>query len=159
MERASKKIQSKKSKIDGAPSVAEGITTATLLCCVGTLAMMGPILSAIYGDDTYLYTNATLDFVTLVIVASTYGFGSALSSIPVLLWMSFFYFIGWMFKGSISMSPDSLSAQIITETNIVGGVLIAAAGLGVLHIKDCKTVNLLPSLLLPMISLCIRSLF
>ncbi len=159
MERASKKIQSKKSNADGAPSVAEGITTATLLCCVGTLAMMGPILSAIYGDDTYLYTNATLDFVTLVIVASTYGFGSALSSIPVLLWMSFFYFIGWLFKGSISMSPDSLSAQIITETNIVGGVLIAAAGLGVLHIKDCKTVNLLPSLLLPMIYLCIRSLF
>ena len=57
------------------------------------------------------------------------------------------------------MSPDSLSAQIITETNIVGGVLIAAAGLGVLHIKDCKTVNLLPSLLLPMIYLCIRNLF
>ena len=57
------------------------------------------------------------------------------------------------------MSPNSLSAQIITETNIVGGVLIAAAGLGVLHIKDCKTVNLLPSLLLPMIYLCIRSLF
>ncbi|MBR1594526.1 MAG: DUF554 domain-containing protein [Alloprevotella sp.] len=134
---------------EGAPSLAEGITTAVLLCCVGTLAIMGPILSAINGDDTYLMTAATLNFVTLVIIASTYGFGVSLAAIPVFLWMTFFFFIGKISADVVNTSPETFSGMIMTETNIVGGVLIAAAGLGVLNIKDCKTVNLLPALLMP----------
>ena len=49
-----------------ASQLGEGLSTAILLCCVGTMSILGPIESAIYGNNTYLYTNATLDFVTFI---------------------------------------------------------------------------------------------
>ena len=63
MEHYSKKVGKATPKNMGSANLADGITTAVLLCCVGTLAMVGPIRSAIYGDDTYLMTAATLNFV------------------------------------------------------------------------------------------------
>ena len=61
-----------------ASQLGEGLSTAILLCCVGTMSILGPIESAIYGNNTYLYTNATLDFVTFIALSSTYGIGIAL---------------------------------------------------------------------------------
>lgn len=122
--------------------LSEGILTGILLCCIGTLSMVGPILSALYNDDSYLITSATLNFVTMIVLASTYGFGVAVSAIVVFLWQSAFY---W----SAKLSQVSLQPELLAEISIVGGVLIAAAGLGILHIKDCKTINLLPALCVP----------
>ena len=62
-------------------NLSEGITTGILLCCVGTLAMMGPVMSALYDDNTYLMTAATLNFVTVLVLASSYGFGIALTGV------------------------------------------------------------------------------
>ncbi len=143
MERATKKIST--------TNLAEGITTGVLLCCVGTLAMMGPVMSALYGDNTYLMTAATLNLVTMVVVASSYGFGVAVTSIAVFAWMSLIYCIALL-------SRSFISEELIAEVSLVGGILIAAAGLGVLHIKDCKTINLLPALLMPMLFFAVRSL-
>ena len=143
----------------GSANLADGITTAVLLCCVGTLAMVGPIRSAIYGDDTYLMTAATLNFVTCIVLSSSYGVGISLTSVPVFIWMSSFFLIGKLSAGLVTGANSEITAKIMTETNIVGGVLIAAAGLGILHIKDCKTVNLLPALFLPLIYFLIVNLF
>ena len=55
--------------------LAQGLSTGILLCCVGTLSILGPIQSALGGDNTYLFTNATLDFVTFLVLGSTYGVG------------------------------------------------------------------------------------
>ncbi len=132
-------------------NLAEGITTGILLCCVGTLAMMGPVMSALYGDNTYLMTAATLNLVTMIVVASSYGFGVSLTAIVVFLWMSGIYAIALL-------SRSFISDELIAEVSLVGGILIAASGLGVLHIKDCKTINLLPALLVPMIFFAIKSL-
>ena len=125
------------------------ITTAILLCCVGTLSMMGPVLCALKGDNTYLMTCATLNLVTMIVIASSYGFGTAVTGIVVFLWQSAFY-------GIAHMSESFISDELVAETSIVGGVLIAAAGLGVLNIKDCKTINLLPALVLPMLFFLIK---
>lgn len=132
-------------------NLAEGITTGVLLCCVGTLAMMGPVMSALYGDNAYLMTAATLNFVTMVVIASSYGFGTSLTAIAVFLWMTGIY-------SAALMSRTFISKELISEVSIVGGILIAASGLGVLHIKDCKTINLLPALLMPMVFFAIKSL-
>lgn len=132
-------------------NLSEGITTGVLLCCVGTLAMMGPVLSALYGDNTYLMTAAMLNFVTMVVIASSYGFGTALTAVAVFLWMSGIY-------GLALLSRTFISKELIAEVSIVGGILIAASGLGVLHIKDCKTINLLPALIMPMLFFAIKSL-
>lgn len=132
-------------------NLSQGITTAVLLCCVGTLAMMGPVMSALYGDDTYLMTAATLNFVTMIVVASSYGFGVVITSVIVLVWMSSIY-------GIAMLSRTFISEELIAEVSLVGGILIAASGLGVLHIKDCKTINLLPALFMPILFFAIKSL-
>ena len=132
-------------------SLTQGITTAVLLCCVGTLSMMGPVLSALKGDDTYLLTAAVLNGVTMIVIASTYGIGVIVTALIVLLWQGFFY-------GVAKLSADFISDELVCETSIVGGVLIAAAGLGVMNIKDCKTANLLPALLMPMLYFLIAAL-
>ena len=136
-------------RVSGGSNLAEGITTAILLCCVGTLSMMGPVLCALKGDNTYLMTCATLNLVTMIVIASSYGFGTAVTGVVVFLWQSAFY-------GIAHMSESFISDELVAETSIVGGVLIAAAGLGVLNIKDCKTINLLPALVLPMLFFLIK---
>ena len=133
-------------------NISEGITTAVLLCCVGTLAIMGPVNAALYDDNTFLMTLATMNFVTMIVIASSYGFAVSLTSIIVLVWLSSLY-------GIAKISQSFISQELITEVSIVGGVLIAASGLGVMHIKDCKTINLLPALIMPMLFFLIRKLF
>ena len=133
-------------------NLAEGITTAILLCCVGTLAMMGPVMSALYGDNTYLMTAATLNLVTMIVLASSYGFGTALTAIVVFIWMTSIY-------GIAMLSRNFISDELISEVSLVGGILIAASGLGILHIKDCKTINLLPATFMPMIFFALKALF
>jgi uncharacterized membrane protein YqgA involved in biofilm formation len=132
-------------------NLSEGITTAVLLCCVGTLAIMGPVNSALYGDDTFLMTLATMNLVTMIVIASTYGFGTALTAIFVFGWMSAVY-------GVAKVSRSFISEELIVEISIVGGVLIAASGLGLLRIKDCKTINLLPALLMPPVFFLLKRL-
>ncbi|MBQ3171740.1 MAG: DUF554 domain-containing protein, partial [Mailhella sp.] len=57
----------------GHSELGRGLATAVLLFCIGTLSILGPIESAVNGNNTYLFTNATLDFVTSMVLASTYG--------------------------------------------------------------------------------------
>lgn len=144
MNRATRRVSKKGNNL------TEGITTAVLFCCVGTLSMMGPVLAALKGDNTYLMTAATLNLVTMIVVASSYGFWVSITALFVLAWQSGIYAIA-------KLSENLISEQLISEVSIVGGVLIAAAGLGVMNIKDCKTINLLPALLMPMLFLWIKN--
>lgn len=144
MERATRRIST--------TNLSEGITTSILLCCVGTLAMMGPVMSALYDDNTYLMTAATLNLVTMIVVASSYGFWVMVTSVAVFLWMSIIY-------GIALLSRSFISEELIAEVSLVGGILITASGLGVLHIKDCKTINLLPSLLVPIVFFALKAFF
>lgn len=131
--------------------LGQGLSTAILLFCIGTLSILGPIQSALYGDHTYLLTNATLDFVTSMVLASTYGIGIALAAVVLFLW-----------QGSIYLGAGFLSAflspELLTEISIIGGVLIASSGIGILGLKDCKTLNMLPSLLVPALWFAVKGI-
>ena len=133
-------------------NLGQGLSTGILLFCIGTLSILGPIPSALYGDNTYLFTNATLDFVTSMVLASTYGIGMALAAPVLFLWQGAIY----LFAG---MLTDLVTTELITEISIVGGFLIASSGISILGLKDCKTLNMLPSLLVPVAWFVIRSLF
>ena len=133
----------------GASHLGQGLSTAILLFCIGTLSILGPIQSALYGDHTYLFTNATLDFVTSMVLASTYGIGIALAAIVLFLWQ------GGIYLGAGFLAPF-LSAELLTEISIIGGILIASSGIGILGLKDCKTLNMLPALLMPAIWFAIK---
>lgn len=125
-------------------NLAEGLSTGILLFCIGTLSILGPIQSALYGDHTYLFTNATLDFVTSMVLASTYGIGMAWAAGVLFLWQAVIYLLA-MVLGNF------MTTSMMVELSTVGGFLIASSGLSILKIKDCKTMNMLPALVIPII--------
>lgn len=131
--------------------LSEGLSTGILIYCVGTLSMLGPVVSALQGDNTYLFTNATLDFVTSMVLASTYGWGMLWAAPVLFLWQGAFY-------GVATLSADAIQEDMITELSIVGGILIFASGLSILGIKQSKTLNMLPALFLPIFYFLLRSL-
>lgn len=140
---------------------AQGLVTGCLLYCIGTFSIVGPVLSALsptagwaLGEpaNTYLYTNATLDFVTSAVLAASYGWIMILAAPVLFCWQGMFYAIG-------HFCGDGMPEPMRVELSIVGGVLILSSGLGILGIKDCKTVNLLPSLLVPVVFYLIKTYF
>ncbi len=152
VDRLQRRATDNSSSANTKPRLAEGLTTAVLLYCIGTLSILGPINSALLGDHTFLFTNATLDFVSSIIFAATYGIGMALAAVALFLWQGGIFLLAKL-CGNI-IPPD-----LLCELGIVGGTLIVASGLTILHIKDCKTLNFLPSLLVPILYFLLKSLW
>ena len=134
------------------PRLAEGLSTAILLYCIGPLSMLGPVISALQGDHTFLFTNATLDFVSSTVFASTYGLGMVLAAPVLFCWQGLFYLVA-------TISSTAVSDALMAELLIVGGLLITGSGLALLRLKDCKTLNLLPALLVPVAWFLIKAIF
>lgn len=130
------------SKNSGKKSLGEGIVTGSLLFCVGTLSILGPVQSALYQDHTYLFTNSMLDLVTSMVFAATYGVGMALAAGILFVWQGSIYML-------TILLGDFITTNMMTELSIVGGFLILSSGLAILDIKDCKTLNMLPALIIP----------
>ena len=130
-------------------NLADGLSTAILLYCIGPLAMLGPVISALKGDNTFLFTNATLDLVTSTVFASTYGIWVILAAPVLFCWQGLFYVVA-------KASSTAISEALMAELLIVGGLMIVASGLSLLKLKDCKTLNMLPSLLIPVLWFLIR---
>ena len=126
----------------GGSRLADGLATATLIYCIGPLSILGPVISALEGDHTFLFTNATLDFVTATIFGSTYGIGMLLAAPVLFLWQGLFYVVALL-------SSTAVSEALMAELIIVGGLLITGSGLSLLRIKDCHVLNMLPALLVP----------
>ena len=136
------KFQGLLQKAKGGSKLAEGLSTAILLFCIGTLSILGPIESRLNGNNTYLFTNATLDFVSSIILSSAYGIGIAIAALVLFCWQGSIY----AFAGLIA---PYMTPQLMAEVSILGGVFLMSSGLGILQIRDCKTLNMLPALLVP----------
>lgn len=131
---------SKRSK-DG-EGLAQGLSTAIMIFCIGALSILGPINSALYGDETYLLTNATLDLVTSMVLASSFGFGIAFAAIVLFCWQGAI----WLLAGFLA---PFLDGGLMVEITLVGGFMILASGLGILKVKEIPVMNLLPALFIP----------
>lgn len=139
-------------RFSGKGRLGEGLSTGILLFCIGTLSILGPINSALYGDHTYLFTNATLDLVTSCVLASAYGIGMIISAGVLFIWQGAIYLLACLLG-------NFMSADMMTEISIVGGFLIASSGISILKIKEIKTLNMLPALLVPIIFCAIVGIF
>ena len=144
----------------GSSNGLQGLVTGVLLYCIGTFSIVGPVLSClsptqgwVFSEpaNTFLYTNATLDLVTSAVLAASYGWIMLLAAPVLFCWQGSFYAIAF-FCGEAMPEP------MRTELSIVGGVFIISSGLSILGIKECKTANLLPSLLVPVTFYLIKSL-
>ena len=145
-----KHLVDKKSKAEGTVRLSDGLSTAILLYCIGPLSMLGPVISALKGDHTFLFTNATLDFVSSMVFASTYGIGMVLAAPVLFCWQGMFWLVA-------KISSEAVSDALMAELLIVGGLLITGSGLSLLRLKDCKTLNLLPALLVSVVWFVIKA--
>ncbi|ALB28367.1 DUF554 domain-containing protein [Companilactobacillus heilongjiangensis] len=141
-----------KPKEGGGNNLAEGLATGILLYCIGSLSILGPIQAALNKDYTFLFTNGMLDGITSIVLASTFGIGMALAAVAVFTWQGSIYLIAMLLQNSINNN-------MITELTIVVGILIMASGLGLLNIKKIKVLNLLPSLVVPIVVIAVMQLF
>lgn len=123
----------------GGSELGKGLSTAILLFCAGTLSILGPMQSALQGDNTYLFTNAVLDGITSTVLASTFGIGIALAALVLFCWHGAIYLL----SGAVA---PYVTTELLTELSLVGGALIFSSGLGILGIKQIKTLNYLPAL-------------
>ncbi len=123
-------------------NLSQGLSTAIMLFCFGALSILGPINSALNGDETYLFTNAMLDLVTSMVLASSFGFGIAFAAAVLFCWQ------GSIFLLANQLAP-LLTTELMSEITIVGGFLVLASGLGILKVKEIPVMNLLPSIFVP----------
>lgn len=137
---------------DETNTFAKGFVTASLVYCVGAMAVVGALDSGIRGDHSTLIAKAALDGVTAVIFASSLGIGVMLSAVPVLIYQGAIALLG-------SAIAPLLSDTVVTEMSAVGGLLILGIGVNMLLDKDIKVANLLPAILIPFLYFPIYQLF
>lgn len=132
-------------RFGGHSQLVKGLATGILLCCIGALSIVGPVMAAVRGDETMLFTNATLDFVTTMVFGASFGWGMLLCAPVLFCWQGAIYLVAKYLSASFFTGP------LVTEIAIVGGFLIATTGITLLKLRDIKTLNILPALLVPII--------
>lgn len=117
----------------------DGMITASLIFCIGAMAIIGSLEEGIKGDTTILFTKAMLDGFASIALASSYGIGVLFSFIPVIIYQGALT----LFAGSFQ---DYFSPLMIAQLTATGGLLIIGISLTLLDIKKINLANLLPSL-------------
>lgn len=148
LEKTGQRIEDKFSHRSG---FAKGFVLASLIYCVGAMAIVGSIEAGVAGDNTTLYIKAILDGVTAIIFTATIGYGVIFSAIPVLLYQGAIVLLGGVLQ-------PFLTASVINETSAVGSVLIIGIGITLLDIKKIQLGDLLPAIFIPSIYFLIISL-
>jgi len=124
--------------------LAQGFVTATLIYCVGAMAIMGSLQSGLSGEHSILYAKSFIDGVTSVVLASTMGIGVALSALPLFLYQGGITLMsGWI--------EPLITKEAITEMNAAGGLLIVAIGLNLLELARIRVGNMLPAIVFAII--------
>lgn len=125
-------------------SIAEGFVTASLLFCVGAMAIIGSLQSGLQGNHEMLFNKSMLDFVAAIIFASTLGIGVMFSAAFVFVYQGVITLLAqWI-------SPF-LSDNVIAEMTCVGSVIIIGLAFNMLGITKLKVMNYVPAIFLPII--------
>ena len=126
------------------PPLAEGFITASLIFCVGAMAIIGVFQDVIQGNITILVMKTIFDMITALILASTLGIGVMFSSISVLLYQGLWMVFAFIFKTQFS---DSMLLLI----SLIGNIMIAGLAFNFLEIKQFKVLNMLPAIIIVII--------
>ena len=123
---------------------ASGFINGTILFCVGAMSIIGSLNDGLTGDSSVLFVKSALDFVNAVIFGATLGFGVIFVCIPMLI-----------YQGGISLLAGSLSGilqgELLTQICMVGYAIIVAIGFNFFLEKKFKTLNMVPSIVLPVV--------
>jgi len=129
-----------------------GFVASSLLFLVGPMTIVGSITAGLKGDGSIIFTKSILDFVSSIVLSSTYGLGVMVSAIAVLV-----------VQGAITLLAGALtfltSPEYLNDLVTVGGLMVFGIGLRILEIKDTRVGNFLPSLFVSPFLTFIVSLF
>lgn len=126
-------------------SVATGFVTATLVYCIGAMAVLGAMDSGLRNNHDILYTKALLDGFSAIIFTSTLGIGVLFSAVPVFLYQGMIVLLSTQIYNLVSQTM--LDAMLV-EVTAVGGLMIIAIGINILDVKRINVANMLPALLI-----------
>lgn len=130
-----------KTKQKGDNRFVEGFVTSSLVICVGAMAIVGSLEDGLHQDASMLYAKSMLDFMIVMIFASTLGIGVLFSAIPL-----------GIYQGTITLSATAiapcLSDARIANLSFVGSVLIFGVGVNIAFGKKFKVGNMLPAVLI-----------
>lgn len=129
-------------RANGDNRFVDGFVTASLVVCVGAMAICGPLEEGLTGNSQTLFIKAILDLVIVAVFSSVYGIGAAFSAVSVGVYQ------GLITVFAIWIAPF-MSEQLILNLSGVGSVLIFAVGLNLIFPKKVRVANLLPALLIP----------
>lgn len=150
--RLAERVESRFRKNGNDVSIAEGIISATLLFCVGSMTVTGSIQAGLTGDNSILITKAMLDLVSSMMLASSLGVGVLLSAITV------FLIQGGLVLLAGFLSP-LMSPGAINEMTCAGSLLIIMIGTNLMGITKIKVADYLPAILFAPIIYNVISLF
>ena len=125
-------------------SISQGFVSASLLFCVGAIAVVGALNSGLFGNNDTLFAKSALDGVSSFLFSLTMGIGVLLSAVAVFLYEGIIACGAFLLKGV-------LSTAVITEMNAVGSLLILALGINMILKANIKVANLLPAMFVPII--------
>lgn len=133
-----------KSRVKGAEaSFTQGFVSASLIFCVGAMAIVGSLDAGLRGEYSTILTKSLIDGITAAMLASTLGIGVIFSAVAV-----------FVYQGAITLLAGLLQPlltdAIITEMSAVGGLLIFAIGLNMQGITKIRVGNLLPAIFVPL---------
>ena len=125
-------------------SISEGFVSASLLFCVGAMAIVGALQDGLKGDTSMLYTKAMLDGISALIFSTSLGVGVILSSVLVLIYQGGITFLA-------SLMAPFLTDMVIAEMTGVGSLLIIGLALNMLRMTNLKLMNFVPAIFIPIL--------
>lgn len=139
MERLGIWLKARADRRGGDNQFVQGFVTASLVVCIGAMAIVGSIQDGLSGDPSTLYTKSILDFLIVMIFSSTYGKGAIFSALPV-----------GVLQGSVTLCAGLLSPvfspAIIANLSFLGNMLIFCVGVNLCFGPKFKVANMLPAL-------------
>ena len=126
----------------------EGFVTASLIYCIGVMAVLGAIEEGTGQFPTIFLTKSVMDGFSSIAFAAALGIGVVFSAASTAIYQGLITMFVFMFA-------DTIDIAIVNELSAVGGVLLVGLGINILEIKEIRVVNLLPALLFVVILMLI----
>lgn len=147
-----RKKNSQSQQEQGSSNFAYGFLNASVLFCVGAMAILGSIKAGIDGDYTIIFTKSVLDGFMAIVFAAALGMGTAFSALSVLV-----------YQGALTLLSGLVAAYtndvLLAELGATGGILIIMIGVNLMGLAKIKTANYLPALVLSVVFVVVKDLF
>ncbi|MGM9550876.1 MAG: DUF554 domain-containing protein [Clostridia bacterium] len=145
-------FQKKLTKDGETSTFSQAFVSASLLFCVGSMAIVGSLNDGISHDPNILYAKSILDGIMAVVFASTLGVGTLLSCVSLIVYQ------GAITLGASFIAPY-LTESVVCQMSFIGNVLIMGIGLNFVYKPKFKVGNMLPSVFIPFVVYLFRAIF